>query len=91
MSLLYVTSVVSAGIVASGGISIFSPGVPISNSKFKYKSSTSKIFTPGVLMFNSYTPGVAMPNSPTRGIAITNFSTPVIEMLKSFSILYMAL
>ena len=50
---------VASGGIYSGGISIFTPGIPI--SKYKYKSkSTSKSSTPGVSMSGSPTPGIAM-------------------------------
>ena len=71
---------VSAGPVDSSGISIFNPGFPISNPKYKY---TYKYSTPGVLMSGSSTPGIAMPGSPTP--------TPGIAMHMPVTILAMVL
>ena len=62
--------VVFTGSVASSVISIFTPGVLLSNSKSKSKY---KFSTHGVLIYVSSTPGVYIPSSlsPTHEIVIS--------------------
>ena len=64
------TPMVLTGLVASGGISIFTPGFLLSKSKYK---SAYKYSTRGFSMSGSSTPGIVMPSylTTTTGIEMS--------------------